>query len=729
MKVEIKGVTDTKPDIDYTLTEQKDQNSDDQQVPIYQQKLELDDEQRERLTKELINHIKNLKEERQTKGLESVWTKCQNQYDGVMEDNSDAQFNCHMQTTKIKTDAVVRAAKRAFLDADPMFSSKPRPEMAKELGERADVIAQKQQDWLDYQFDEGIDIAEPLELALYSAAIKVVGILKMPWKHLVKNKRREETYEGKIVIVGVDPQGNPKIDNPGLKEFLQNYPDAPKKYPGFVKRLENGETVRILAEYEETVYNNPNPKHVENENFYVYDHVQGIRGLAETPIVVERDFYSWSELLSKQESEGWENIEQIKFKGSALNSNDKDAKLKEDYEIKDHSIFEINYMFNLKNTGKVSDEVKVKCFFAEEREVLLCCVNYPYYGIDCEYIPFYIKKNRGGFWKDGKSFVLDMAPSNLAENMFLNFALEGVYASNTITPVVKEGSVTERQILEKRWTHGVPLSVRKDAQEVGKEITFLPKPQVNLGEMMNMLQYLVKQDDDVTGVTSLMTGRESPTDPRAPATKTLALLKTSGMNIEDYIRTLLPSFNEIANVMLQLYHQMSNDTTSFRVKSSLRKTTGENPFDDISRSDMIAKTNIQSQAFSFDFDKQAKKQEAIALYQILRPELLLRGDYQGLYELVRIIIKSWGPMWNSKVDSIWPTPEEFQQMEVQDTVAGLAQYVEGLLAKEQATGVPAQPQADKAMAMLQQLTSARMSGQDLGGSNDEKKVNVAMGVA
>jgi hypothetical protein len=315
--------------------------------------------------------------------------------------------------------------------------------------------------------------------------------------------------------------------------------------------------------------------------------------------------------------------------------------------------------------------------------------------------------------------------------MFLNFMLEAAWIDNTTTPVVKEGSVTEQQLMNKRWTHGVPLVIRRDATEVSKEITFLPKPASNVAGIMSVIQYLIKQDDDVTGVSSLMTGRESPIDPRAPATKTLALLKASGLNIEDYIRTLLPSFNEIANVLLQLYYQMSTDSVAYKTRSVVGKIAGDNPFATLSRSDMIAKTNIQSQAFAFNTDKAQEKQDNMALYQAVRMELATRGDVNGLYQLVRSLVKSWNPYWRTRVDEIWPSPEKFAAQQAKDTAMGLNMYITGLLTQSKATGVPVQPQVGAAMELVKQLQTAKMTGQDIKGGEpaaQNAQVNGAMGL-
>lgn len=703
----------------YTLTAVKPKITDpeSEETPQYQQVIELSEEQEDRLTERVMREFRAIKEERQNLGLESKWEMLQNQYDGIMEQSQDQQFSLHMHTTKIKVDAIVRSAKTSFMDSDPKFAITPQPGYASKDVRMADQVCQQQQDFLDFAISQELNLESPFEMALYSAGIKAVGILKLPWKYRMQKKQREECYEGKFVLTGIDPNTKKGIiKNPGLELFLQNYPDAQTEYPAFFNKIFRGKTVYLQSEYNDVVYNNPDPQHVENENFYVYDYVDGLKGLQSARCIIERQKYTWSELQDMEALEGWNNIDSMRFGGSAYSTKDgkrtrtnDDTQPYKDADTRKYDVLECTYFFNLDNTNQIGDEIKIKCWIAEDRETLLHCIHYPYEGIETEYIPIYLRRIRPGFWQNAMSIASDLSDSNLAENAFLNFMLEMAWIETVVTPVVKEGSPTEKQLMTKRWNHGVPIVIRKDATEISKEITFLQKPQTQAASMMPILQYLLKQDDDVSGVSSLMTGRESPTDPRAPATKTVALLKQSGLNIESYVKTALPSFNQIATILLQLYYQMTENGKAFMTRRKVNDVSGGNPFSTITRQQMVAKTNIKSQAYAFAIDKIQEKQENIALYSVVRSELAARGDAESLDNLVRALIESWSPLWKTRVNLIWPSLGDFKQRQLKMTMMGIGAYIAQLKQQETATGIPAQADAQKLIGMLGQLQQMSMA--------------------
>src|SRR5258708_27105951 len=97
---------------DYTLKAIKTTNDpDDSETPQYQQAIDLDEKQVDRLLEAGIREFKAIKEEKDELGIDQKSAMLQNQYDGIMEQNQDQQSSLHIHTTKIKIDPIVRAAK------------------------------------------------------------------------------------------------------------------------------------------------------------------------------------------------------------------------------------------------------------------------------------------------------------------------------------------------------------------------------------------------------------------------------------------------------------------------------------------------------------------------------------------------------------------------------------------------------------------------------------------
>ena len=225
-------------------------------------------------------------------------------------------------------------------------------------------------------------------------------------------------------------------------------------------------------------------------------------------------------------------------------------------------------------------------------------------------------------------------------------------------------------------------------------LSFLDKPQRGAVQaMLPILLYLAKQDDDRTGISSLTTGKESPTDPTAPAAKTAMLLQQSGINVSDYINCLLPSFNRIGEIILQMTYQMSRKSKSYRQRQMQGKVVGGEIFGEISRDDMIAKTNIQSRAAGFDFDKINEKRENLALFQLMYPILSQTGlgSPEAVYTLARTLVQSWSPLWKNKVDQIIIDPAQFQQEQLKIAVQALVVYIQQLQNQAKVTGVEQKP--------------------------------------
>jgi len=468
--------------------------------------------------------------------------------------------------------------------------------------------------------------------------------------------------------------GNPVIKNVGLEAFLEKYPNAVEKYPGLVKQLQEGKLIRLKVKYKDIVYNDPMPKFIPIEDFYIRKCTE-LEELGETRLIMERQEYTWWE-MKKLESKGkFSNIDELMYK-------DKDKKEKiENYEDKKYIIFECVFFFKVDEDDE--EYTKIVCWWAEEKRLIVGSINFPYDDIDCYYIPYYISNKKQGFYQDGLGIFL--TDNNIAENAFLNFLLEGMWINNTITPIVSEDSPAHMEFIEKEFVHGLPITANPG------EIDFLQKymKYFNPSEISSVIQFLSMKNEETTGITtSFMSGRADPVDPEAPAKKTLALLEQSGKSMKDIIITILPSLNKSAEIYLALYYQILGEYEMEGLPYQPRpeKITGENPFAYITRSDLAAKVNVQAQARSFAFDKLNEKREDYALYSILRQEKLIAENPEAVYMLVKNIIKGWSPKWKNLVDLVLPNPQQLEQKVLQDTVQAVDAYVSQIMQLSQASG-------------------------------------------
>jgi len=701
---------------DYEIEDNKDAPvvEETESTPSYLEQLKLSDDDKNRLSEELELEKDAIEKEYEDAGYPSKWIMLNNQYEGNLLYNEDQQFNLHKPITKVKCDTIVRYLKKAFLKTDPIFSVSSRPEYEKEGGED---VCEKQQDYLDYKLDlpyaiGGIPFRKPAGRAFHNAVVKNGGLIKVERDFKIQPRKRNEKYEGnpiytiarynaetdeayQIQIKHKDfkelSDSDPNVEvigveNEGLEAFMRMYPDAEEKYPAYVKKLMDAQSIDIVVSYDEIVYDDPILKNVLPENFRVRLAVDGYEGMKYTRLTTERKNYSWWDLKKAEEKGQFNDINALTYEYEKTGKGYKGNKVKEDknirksnYENETWDILECVYYFKMNEDDKDGEEQKIIAWRDDESGRIIGCIRYPDYGIDCHYFPFFVLDKWEGFWQPGiAEYLTDM---NLAENGLLNFTLESAVMRNMITPITENEEIIE-QFIEKSWTHGIPLKAKTG------EVDFLQKymQQMDIGGILGLAQTLTRQEDDVSGVQGNITGRESELDPTAPGNKTLALLRQSGINIEEYIENMLPMFNMLANAILQITYHITEEGRRYSKRDKSGKP--EDIFGDISREDMVARTNIQSQAMSFAFDELNEKRENLALYSTIRFDPLVARNPEAVYKILKAIIKAWSPKWKNLVDQILPSLEQFKADQMQVAVKAVAMYIETKAQQSQNTGEP-----------------------------------------
>ena len=690
-------------------------------IPQYRIKLDLTPEQESALTEQFEDEFDALREELDALGLPNKWLELDRQYDGIMRKNVKLNFNLHMHQSKIKADSVVRALCEAFLDSQPMIDVSPRPEQWKDEDKSGEDVCQIQQQFIAYEIEENIKPHQDLVLIATCAVKKFVGIGKLEWAYDKEKRKREEVYEGRNEPK-TDAQGQPIIvqgvqqfENLALKEFTNNYPNWEERgYASYYNRIAAGKTVRLVVTYFDTLVNCAKQKHVSIENFFVKNSTNYYEGLKKAHLVVERDSMTWFELQDKVKNEEFksEAVESLKSEVSAESQNKNNTgTTSQKYFTKDYDILEATTYFKLDEGDE--DETKVKAWFAEvgtegNKYIFLGAILYPYYGFDIDYIPYYVKLNNDGFYGDAKSVMADLRDSNIAQDVMINLALHGAYVRSLITPIVPSGSDIATTFIENRFQDGKPLEVDMVGDDVNKAIGFVQYPQLDLNGLLSLGAVMQRNDDAVSGVSQGMSGRENPSDPHAPASKTIALLNQSSINIKDYIRNFLPSFNIFVGNLLQLYYQMSSEGRKFKVNWASKKSVGTNPFTTITRDQMVARTNIQSRAAAFCFDKVMEKQEATLAYQgiLANPVIQTMPDVQ--FKAFKLWLKKQGNEWYSFSENDLMDEQQFQQKQMASAMKALQMFMTQNNQMSQATGVPAPNPQQQLPQIAQAITKQQM---------------------
>jgi len=682
-----------------TPEEKERLNPDDSDVPSYRIKLNLDNNQKERLTREFFAEFEAIEAERDTENkLPSKWKERDAQYDGDMEANKVIPFNLHVHQSKIKVDAITRSIKEAFLDGEKVVDVTPRPDSGRKDGYE---VAEKQSDYIDYSMDEEVKPHNAFDKIIKSSLKKFVGIGKLSWAYRREQRRREERYTGKN---NYNIQGNRiTVSNDGLEQFFNSYPEAKnpetpefKKYKGYIRKLLDEKQIDIVVNYKDVIENNAKFEHIKIENFYVRNACNYNEGLRTEHCIGELQSYTYWELKKKEKNDEFENVDSL----FAVNQDGKET-FAEGFKTESQEVIEGTYYFKLKEDDE--EEVKLKVWFGKEKKQFLGAILYPYYAFDCDYLGFWVELNEYGFYGDCRSVMYNIKDSNLAQNILLNLALYGLYVRNTITPIVQDGTEVANQIADNTLTAGRPIIVDELTDDVNKAIGFVQWPNFDLRSAMTLMELLRRDDSDTSKVSDLTSGRESSVDPSAPAAKTLALLQQSGLGVKEYIRVFLPSFNDFCTMLLQITYQMSQDDRKYKIRRKSEGITGADPFGSISRDEMIMKTTVQARAANFIFDKIAEKQEASAGYNVIMNDPYARQQPAVLFEALKTFLSVLGPHWKNLVDKM-PQPEDFQKQQNMVAMQATMMALQQMAAQAKNTGV--QPDLDL-NKIAQQITQAQ----------------------
>ena len=692
---------------DYTLEPDKidtdqEKKEEEQGLPRYLSRLELTETQKPRIITEMNKEIDAIEQQRNDLDIDEKYKALDAQYEGDLDEEDDRQFNLHMDSTKNKVNQVENFLMQAFFDSDHIYSVSPLPEFEEQGGEGA---CERQEDFLDYKIDTTIPLEEECKRGFHHATLKGLSFICFTHKIERKKRKRREMYQGdpqpeidpQTEQPAMDPKTKkPIINNKGLDDFLRTYPDAVTKYPGYVKALMSGKTINLVAKFTDLTYNDPYPRCIKAVDLLFRTNVRNYSDLCDTKWIFERQSYTWWELKRKENKEEFYDINSLK----TIKDGEGTEKDVTDPEFQDYEIFKATGHIDLtsddpdalkENEGK--NETKVEIWFSRKSKVIIGSNNYPWFGIDCTYVPINIKKKRDNIFQPG--IGEDNTDLNIAEDALINFLLEGLWAKNMITPITAPNSSVSTQFLERRWTHGVPIDAKPG------EIDFLQKymPNIDVNGLLGALQYIRRGSDEGVGTSAGTSGQADPLDPNAPARKTIALLEQSGKNVREYIKNVLPSFNKMADILLQMYYQMSKEGIKFKPHPE-RVVKGSNPFTEISRADMIARTNIKSQALAFNMDKLNEKREDVALFGMVRNEPLIARNPEAVYNLLKNIIKSWSPKWKNKFETILPTLEQFKQGQTIAAVQAVSKYVENKIKESQVTGQKPEFNMDELIAVV-----------------------------
>lgn len=437
-------------------------------------------------------------------------------------------FRVNYPITKKKTREIANRLKQAYLDSDPIWAvSSDKPE----LKDYSEAVERGLDSSVRNELDEEDDVAQ----AVFEATLHGSGFLVPGWLFTEGVRRDVEHYQA---FDGVTAESLA-----GLMRFEQNYPnwkDEPETRR-LHSQIARGKDVLKEVTYTVALKNQPNLEHVEASRVRVYPDVDGFEGLRYTPVYGYMKSFTRAQ-LEDLARDGQVDQEALNTLFSSKEGDDKSVK----DEIESYEVFIATATYELPGDSRPS---RYKVWYVEKERLLIRIRKFQFWYDEPDLIPHYIRQEEPGFFKRGIAW--DLQDDHVILNVIVNLYLNAVDMANSMRFIVKENSLAEKHLLARRWGPHLPIPYRSDPNEIIPNQASLS----HLPAIVTGFQLLKQQADDSTSTSSLQSGRESPTDPNAPATKTLLLLQQVEPNMKEYMRSLEPAFRQVGRWLIWLYYQ------------------------------------------------------------------------------------------------------------------------------------------------------------------------------
>jgi hypothetical protein len=638
---------------DYKLDEMKDR--DRQEV-----RLHLDEGKRKLVVAELSGLVTQAETDMGPKI--DQWKRADVNYRGKIPQRTHpwtGASSVGMPRIKSKLRVAARRITAAFFRNRPAIPVEPK--------ESSDVgRVEKIEAFLDHEVRHEIHLRKPIYQIALDAGKYGIGWAKVTFCIEQEPVTEVQVYDG----ASPDDQAR----------FMRNFPNAHERYPEYAFRVFAGQRVELNVSWKKTVYRGVrvdriHPKHVIRP--------AGYSDWKRLPYIFEKMQKSWYELQEGVQNKMYDKdaLDAIK----ARYENDPKAKDKYEYIKKKYDVYEGYWRYSPRG-----DSLREKCLFTfiPDEHVLLRGIKYPYKHGHPYLVPFEVMPDADNL--EGESMAEDMADIQAAETAIINIAIDSDTANYPMYKVRRNQSGamsfdTMTAYPGKVWE----LDDMDDLQQLQSFTTS--------ANSIALMDRVVRIGDDLTSITELMTGRESSSDPKAPAAKTQMLLERSDEGMSEMTKTFVEGWVEMSFQIIELYSQYGTAGKEFRILNE----EGEMAFD-TAPDDLRVRPDMEPHGGEVMFTQTGKRDTLIALAQFLQQDptyqqYVIQPSPQTWIRVLERITENWGAGVAKIVHEVIPTPEQIRQQQIEIQLEALKQHEEQKAAQMQQQmqqmlmgGVPAQ---------------------------------------
>lgn len=582
----------------------------------YGKELTLSSTEQEDIIANIKTRISEVEGQRADMFLKTEWQEADDLYDSIVDpwdDDRVADSNMFIAVIQMVCDILLeKEKKRTF--TTPTMTLKPDYSYKTDKIERIGRV----QKWMDCRVKADIEPLDDWTMAYSDSNKYGCGTLKLTYEYSSEVQRVLEVYD---------------IDKKELERFVGDF-EHQKEDPifnqllsDFTYRLENGIMDSIECWVEKTVItkNAPTLRRVDIHNLY--------------RDCIVNDLESQSILPEKIPDLTWKDINDYVDCGYL----DKSviSRLKKKYKKKcDEMMFnawESLYRYRIKDKY-------VLCVFTyveEDEPVLGRARVFPYITNKPNYIIYQIKPRSDRSYGDGMPKLLKN--TNLMLNTVWNQEIDSATMRNLPLTFAKKGSFDPG---EKCIDAGIIYWMN----QVPADNVRVFHPGGGGTEFINIVSRIERYMEWISGVSAYMSGRESPLDPNAPASKAYMLLQEANIRINAYITNLDKANKQLFAQMKLLYYQYFDKRISYF-------EPGQNP-QFISRSDIALNFEFVPTLSDITINQALEREENLMAGKFLLAMPMVNQNPMAVRKIIEIILKSSGRDWEKYTDVLLPPEEE-----------------------------------------------------------------------
>ena len=517
------------PDRDLLSVEPFDPKESEEQPQGYLA-VKLSDEDRPKLeawTKSHLEQIETALQETHGRFEEEI-----NQLEGHMPGGDypyPGAFRVNVPVTKKKVREIANRLKQAYLDSDPIWAV---------TSDQADAeLVAAVERGLDRQVDHDLDLIDDLSQALFESVLHGVGAIEPCWAYFEDVRRDVEIYRG---FDGIDPQSLAD-----LLRFEQRYPDWQdnKLARSLHAKIAKGADQRVEVAYRTATVNRPDGVHIPAKDLRLYPHLNSNVEIQQSPA------YGYVKVYTRMELEALAADGTIEDDQLGRVFGDDEEHTGSESARKEMDAYEVAKLTVRYKLAGDDEPVRYQVWYERESGAIIR-VRHFWAWLDApNLILFHTRQEEPGVFKRGIAW--DLKDTHVANNVTFSLFLNGADMANSMGWKAKSGSLAEAHIVNRRWSPHLPMPWTNDPNEVES----LARSTAHLGPLVQGHELTRRLADEETQTSSLQSGRESPTDPSAPAAKTAMLLAQVEPNMKEHIRSLEPGFRLLGKWILWMYYQ------------------------------------------------------------------------------------------------------------------------------------------------------------------------------